>query len=107
VFRTSFLVSCALILGAIAWFVVTHSYSLYDDAYIYFRYVENLHCGLRYTCGDPPVEGFTSPLWLLVLAMTRIVTRDLETSSQLLGAAALAGALLFTMRSALHPRLQG
>ena len=36
---------------------------------IYLRYVRNLHagCGPTFNCGQPPVEGFTSPLYLAVL----------------------------------------
>jgi arabinofuranosyltransferase len=42
-----------------------------DDAYITFRYVHNLHVGRGPVWNpDPflPVEGYTSPLWVLVLA---------------------------------------
>lgn len=76
-------------------FVATHAYSLYDDAYIYFRFVENTAqgCVLRWNCGDAPVEGFTSPLYFLLLLATRVVTPDLEAASQLLGAVLVAGAL--------------
>lgn len=51
---------------AFAWF---HWNTVYDDAFIYLRYVRNLHagCGPTFTCGAPPVEGFTSPLYLAVL----------------------------------------
>lgn len=46
-----------------------HWNTVYDDAFIYLRYVRNLHagCGPTFTCGEPPVEGFTSPLYLAVL----------------------------------------
>lgn len=95
-------------LVALAFFVRGHGYSLYDDAYIYFRYVENLTagCGLRFTCGEPPVEGFTSPLYLMVLAAARVVTSDLETASQILGAGFLVAALGLTVATSLHPRLR-
>ncbi|MBV8758340.1 MAG: hypothetical protein JO257_13725 [Deltaproteobacteria bacterium] len=51
---------------AFAW---GHWDTVYDDAFIYLRYVRNLHagCGPTFTCGAPPVEGFTSPLYLAVL----------------------------------------
>lgn len=44
-----------------------------DDAYVYFRYVDNwvlLDNGLVYNRGEY-VEGFTSPAWLLLLALLR------------------------------------
>lgn len=47
-----------------------------DDAYIYFRYVDNLlflDRGLVYNAGEY-VEGFTSPLWTLVLIAVRTTT---------------------------------
>jgi len=44
-----------------------------DDAYVYFRYVDNfvfLHRGLVYNPGEY-VEGFSSPLWMLFLILIR------------------------------------
>jgi len=46
---------------------------LYDDAFIYFRYVDNflyLDFGLVYNKGEF-AEGFTSPLWALILIALR------------------------------------
>jgi hypothetical protein len=45
---------------------------LYDDAYISFRYASNFANGhgLRFNLGvEPPVEGYTNFLWVLVLAV--------------------------------------
>ena len=41
-----------------------------DDAYITFRYAENLalHGELTWNLGEDPVEGFTSMSWVLVHA---------------------------------------
>ena len=41
-----------------------------DDAYIAFRYADHMARGLGpvWNVGEPPVEGFTSPLWVLGLA---------------------------------------
>ena len=106
--RATLFACIAVVCGAVALFLVRHSYSLYDDAYIYFRYVENLFggCGLRFNCGEAPVEGFTSPLYFALLAAARPVHFDLETASQILGALSLAAALSLTIASALHPRLR-
>ncbi|HEX6838458.1 MAG TPA: hypothetical protein VF334_17900, partial [Polyangia bacterium] len=40
-----------------------------DDAYIEYRYATNAAHGhgLVYNIGDPPVEGFTSFLWTVLL----------------------------------------
>ncbi|MBI4844373.1 MAG: hypothetical protein HY809_08645 [Nitrospirae bacterium] len=46
---------------------------LMDDAFVYFRYVDNLlflDAGLVYNKGEY-VEGFSSPLWALILLMFR------------------------------------
>ena len=42
-----------------------------DDAYINYRYAANwaAGAGFTYNPGQAPVEGFTSPLWLLGLAV--------------------------------------
>jgi hypothetical protein len=81
-----------LVWSATLWFAARHWMSLYDDAYIYFRYVENIRsgCGLRYNCADPPVEGFTSPLYLGLLTLCRLVTPELETVAQSWGILAVA-----------------
>jgi hypothetical protein len=81
--------------AAVVAFALQHAYSLYDDAYIYLRYVDNLArgCGLRFNCGEAPVEGFTSPLYLAVLALGRLLTPDLETVTQIAGTLFLVAAL--------------
>jgi len=41
-----------------------------DDAYIYFRYAENLanHGDISWNIGETPVEGYTGIFWLVLLA---------------------------------------
>ena len=86
----------AALLVSVVLFVLDHSYSLYDDAYIYLRYVKNLRggCGLRFNCSDAPVEGFTSPLYLAALTGGSVLVPDLEALTQLLGTLFLALALM-------------
>lgn len=51
---------------------------LLDDAYIYFRYADNLvihHTGLVWNPGEF-VEGFSSPLWALFLVALRFLRLD-------------------------------
>ncbi len=59
--------------------VVTDRYRwMMDDAFIYFRYVDNLVFlgrGLVYNAGEF-VEGFSSPLWLLLLVPLRALELD-------------------------------
>lgn len=89
-------------LGALVVFVVRHAFSIYDDAYIYFRYADNLAagCGFAFNCGSPAVEGFTSPLYLLLLWLGAALTGDVEAWSQILGTLSLGAALVLAVRLA-------
>lgn len=46
-------------------------FCLFDDAMISMRYARNLAhgAGLRWNPGEPPVEGFTNPLWVVFMAV--------------------------------------
>lgn len=80
----------------LGFFVRDHAYRLYDDAFIYLRYVKNVRagCGLRFNCDDPPVEGFTSPAYLALLVAGSLVTRRLVTLTQVVCTIALAATLV-------------
>ncbi len=97
----------APVLALTARFVAQNSYSLYDDTFIYFRYVENVFhgCALRFNCADAPVEGFTSPLYLAVLSLARLVSPDLRTLTQVLGALCTAAGLSVAVLTADDARL--
>ncbi len=84
----------AVIWGWTAWFVARYAYSLYDDAYIYLRYADNVlaGCGLRFNCADVPVEGFTSPLYMAITVLGGALGADLEIFVQLFGLFTLAAA---------------
>jgi hypothetical protein len=100
--RSLRLAAIASALVGLLWFVSQHAFSIYDDAYIYFRYADNLRegCGLSFNCGEAPVEGFTSPLYLLLLWLGGVLTADVEAWSQLLGPACLGAALVLAIRLA-------
>jgi len=57
-----------------------------DDAYISFRYLENLATGhgLVYNPGEH-VEGFSNPLWIFLLLPFRLAGADVVRTSQVLG----------------------
>lgn len=60
---------------------------LMDDAFIYFRYIDNLlwlKLGLVYNQGEY-VEGFSSPLWLIVLTSLRALHLNFWYITLLLG----------------------
>ncbi len=85
----------ALAFVMLAAFVRDHAYRMYDDAFIYLRYVKNVRagCGLRFNCDDPPVEGFTSPAYLALLVAGSLVTKRLVTLTQVVCTIALAATL--------------
>ena len=63
---------------------------LLDDAFIYYRYVDNLlflDIGLVYNQGEY-VEGFSSPGWLLILSAFRALHVDYWLLTQILGCGA-------------------
>ncbi len=77
-----------------------------DDVYIFLRYARNIaegH-GMRYNPGGPPSEGFSSPLWTLILAgLTAIGAPPViaaRVSSVLIG----VGCLILTSAAVSHLR---
>ena len=62
-----------LLLPVSTWLVFEYRWVL-DDAFVYFRYAENFaQTGeLVFNLGEY-VEGFTSPLWMVLLAITRAI----------------------------------
>ncbi|MSP93252.1 MAG: hypothetical protein EXR79_15895 [Myxococcales bacterium] len=83
----------------LGFFVADHSGALYDDTFIYFRYVASLMggCGLRFHCADAPVEGFTSPLHLAALVVGGLVGAPLPAWAGACGAVATFGAAATAM----------
>jgi arabinofuranosyltransferase len=81
-----------------------HAFTLYDDAYIYLRYVQSLRegCGLRFNCQDAPVEGFTSPLYLALLTAGSFVTPRLVYLTQVVGAVAMIATIGAAAYAAAH-----
>lgn len=66
-----------------------------DDAYIEYRYATNAAHGhgLVYNIGDPPVEGFTSFLWTVLLIVPALLHVPLLLFGKLAGAASLLGCI--------------
>jgi hypothetical protein len=73
-----------------------------DDAFITFRYAENLAAGHgpTYNAGQPPVEGYTTFLWMLLMAIPHLVGWDAVTFSKLLGVGAALGLMAVCYRFA-------
>jgi len=68
-----------------------------DDTYIFLRYARHVAQGhgLCYNPGDPPTEGFSSPLWLFLLTMCVRVGWEPLVAAKLLGALLGAGCVLW------------
>ena len=68
-----------------------------DDAYISYRYARNLveGLGLVYNAGER-VEGFTNPLWTLLVAAGLALRLDAPAVGHALGLASAAGLLVAT-----------
>lgn len=90
------LATVALVLGVAFFFWRDHRGSLDDDAFVYLRYARNLHhgCGLRWNCGDTPVETFRSPAWLALVVLASQVSSTLVGAAEACAAIALGAALL-------------
>lgn len=74
-----------------------HPYQV-DDASITYRYAARLGAGhgLAFNPGDPPVEGFSSPLWLGLLSLGALLAGPgaLPVQAFFMGLAALLATLL-------------
>jgi hypothetical protein len=79
----------------------------FDDEFILYRYADNLiggH-GLVYQAGER-VEGFTPPLWLLVLSGTRALSIAPVLATRVLGTLCAAGAV-YAIAEAWRARFPG
>lgn len=67
----------------------------YDDPYISYRYAQNLAGGegFVYNRGEY-VQSTTTPLFTLILALAALVTQDLPTAANIVGALCLAAGAL-------------
>jgi arabinofuranosyltransferase len=66
-----------------------------DDSFIFYRYAKNFADGqgLVWNIGEPPVEGYTSLLWTLLISLGAALGWELTTWSYVLGLLFGAGSL--------------
>ncbi len=92
---------------ALVRWVASYCFYLYDDAFITFRFVENLvrGDGFVYNVGER-VQGISTPLWGLILSIPALMDFSLDWSARLLALTAeLLCTLLFVRHlSTLHGR---
>lgn len=82
--------------------------SCQDDAYVFLRYADNAArgLGLVFNPGER-VEGFTSPLWELILAAVAAAGLDPLRAAGILGTLATVGTVLVSVRDARRCGLPG
>jgi len=70
-----------------AWMAWPTYWSVVDDSYISARYAENFVAGhgLVYNAGEPPIEGYTDLLWVLMVAACRMAGSSAVSASVGLG----------------------
>jgi hypothetical protein len=99
------LIEC--LFGAVGLGLVFRYRWLLDDSFIYYRYVDNflfLHRGLVFNRGEF-VEGYSSPLWLLVLVALRAVRMDYWSITLAIGV--IAYTLVWYAAVVVNRRLEG
>ena len=86
-----------LLIGALLFSVIGHLFLFWlsvqifsftiDDAYITFRYSKNLAAGFgaTYNPGLPPVEGYTTFLWMLLMTLPHFIGVNTATFSKIIG----------------------
>lgn len=77
--------------------------AMIDDAYITFRYVENLVAGRGFVYNDSPVLGATAPAYVLLLALLRLLSVPTPAAAYMVGvlSAMLCPALVWRTGKAL------
>jgi hypothetical protein len=86
-------------------YLTVHYAWLIDDAFVYFRYIDNLlflNIGLVHNQGEY-VEGFSSPLWTLLLIAGRSLGSNWWLLVRVLGVASFVGFWMLLVAS--HRRL--
>lgn len=95
----SFLSRWPLSIASVLCILLGHYYlpQVGDDSYIYFRYVEQTLQGhwLQWSLHLPPVEGYSSPLWLGLLILLSSLGLPTIAAAKALGA--VCGGLTFLM----------
>lgn len=77
-----------ILLSGIAFLRSSYLYTtIVDDAYIFFRFAENISSGsgIVWNPGESPVEGYSSYLYLILLVFGSLISLDLEIFSVIIG----------------------
>jgi len=94
-----------LLIGTVLFSVIGHLFLFWlsaqifsftiDDAYITFRYSKNLAAGFgpTYNPGLPPVEGYTTFAWMLLMTLPHLIGVNVATFSKIVGILLTCGTL--------------
>ena len=97
-----------LLIGAVLFSLIGHLFLFWlaaqiypftiDDAYITFRYSKNLAAGFgpTYNPGLPPVEGYTTFLWMLLMTLPHFIGVNVATFSKIVGVLLTCSAFAMT-----------
>jgi arabinofuranosyltransferase len=103
------LIGVGLAISAVAIFVYTKQVALAwsytpDDAFIWFRYAQNLAAGngITFNAEGPRAEGYTGFLWLWIMAVPHWLRSDPVVFSKWVGMALAAGTFALTFRIAME-----
>jgi hypothetical protein len=103
------LIGIALGISAVAIFVVAKQVGLAwsytpDDAFIWFRYAQNLAAGngITFNADGPRAEGYTGFLWLWIMAIPHWLRSDPVLFSKWVGVTLAAGTFALTFRVAME-----
>ena len=95
-------VVAAIAIGVLFVLHALHLEVVVDDAYISFQFARHLNAGhgLVWNIGDPPVEGYSNFLWVILLAAGERLGFDHAAAALVLGIAAGLGTLAYTFACA-------
>lgn len=98
----AFTFTALFVLGAVFVLHALHLAVTFDDAYISFRYARNLADGYGFVWNidEPPVEGFTNLLWVLISAALFRIDADVVFWTRVIGIVSALGTMLLTYRLA-------
>ncbi|MEX2143694.1 MAG: hypothetical protein WD740_03795 [Anaerolineales bacterium] len=89
-----------LVFALLTWLVISHAW-FSDDAYFSFRTIDNLVNGYGLTWNvQERVQGFTHPLWVMLLSTFYVFTREIYVTTILISLAltlALAWLIIFRL----------
>ncbi|UJR79530.1 hypothetical protein [Sandaracinus amylolyticus] len=102
---TTVVISAALAgVATITWLALVVAYWTFtvDDTFILLRYADHVARGIgpTWNVGAPPAEGYTSPLWVAVLAIARGFGATSVLAPKVLGVLAMALAIALVARLA-------